>query len=227
MGWAIEAIPKSAEDLGHTPSCPEVAHAAFEREITSIVHFTRTTGLTGILHSSALKARRYLSEDYRVRHVYKPNALDRSRDWCWQGYANLSVTDINRELFGHSQRWDREADWVIVRFDPVILGDPGVVFCTTNNAYPTVQRGEGLSGFNQMFAAEVPWGCMGSVSTRRNRAPNQTTNPQAEILYPRELSLEHLQAVVVEDESVLETAQGILAHFPAHQPTVDLDPEAF
>jgi hypothetical protein len=227
MGWAIEAIPKSAEDLGCTTSCPEVVHAASERAISSIVHFTRTTGLKGILHSSALKARRYLPEDYRVRHVYRPNAPDRMRDWCWHGYANLSVTDINRDLFGRSRRWDSEADWVIIRFDPVILGDPGVVFCTTNNAYPNVHRGEGLPGFNQMFAPEVQWGHYGSVSTRRNRSPSQTTNPQAEILYPLELSLEHIQAVVVEDESVLETAQGILTHFSAHQPTVVLDPEAF
>ena len=227
MGWAIEAIPKGAEDIGRTPSCPEVAHAASEWGITSIVHFTRTTGLKGILHRSALKSRRYLPEDYRVRHVYEPNALDRSRDWCWQGYVNLSVTDINRTLFGFSRRWRPSDEWVIIRFDPEILSHPGVVFCTTNNAYPNVQRGEGLSGFDQMFASEVPWGYKGSVSTRGNRAPHQTTNPQAEILYPRELSLEHLQAVVVENERVLETAQGILTHFPAHQPPVVLDPEAF
>ena len=137
------------------------------------------------------------------------------------------MTDINRELFRRSRGWDPEAEWVIIRFDPTILGDPGVVFCTTNNAYPTVQRGEGLSGFNQMFAAEVPWGYLGSVSTRGNRAPNQTTNPQAELLYPRELSLEYLQGIVVEDEGVLETVDGILTHFPAHQPPVVLDPEAF
>lgn len=227
MGWAVGAIPKGAADLACTPSCPEVVPAASERGITGIVHFTRTTGLKGILHSSALKARSYLPEDYQVRYVYEPNALDRSRDWCWQGYVNLSVTDINHKLFGFSRRWHPSDEWVIIRFDPEILSHPGVVFCTTNNAYPTVQRGEGLSGFNQMFAAEVPWGKRGSVSTRRNRAPNQTTNPQAEILYPRELSLEHLQAVAVEDESVLETVDGILTHFPAHQPSVVLDPEAF
>lgn len=227
MEWATGALPKDAAGIRCTPSHPEVCEAASERGITSIVHFTRTTGLAGILHSSALKARRYLPEDYQVRHVYKPNAPDRSRDWCWHGYANLSLTDINREFFRRSRHWDSEAKWVIIRFDPTILGDPGVVFCTTNNAYPTVRRGEGLSGFNQMFAAEVPWGYWGSVSTRRNRAANQTTDPQAELLYPYELSLEHLQGIVVEDEGVLETVDGILTHFPAHQRPVVLDPGAF
>ena len=195
MEWATGAIPKDVEGIGCTPSHPEVAQAAFERGITSIVHFTRTTGLKGILHSSALKARRYLPEDYQVRHVYRPNAPDRSRDWGWHGYANLSVTDINRELFGRSRRWHPEAEWVIIRFDPIILGDPGVVFCTTNNAYQTVQRGEGYPALIRC----LPLRCRGAIWGRFplggiEHLTRQPTRKQ-KFCTLVELSLEHLQAV--------------------------------
>lgn len=227
MTWAPQADPQTAEEARRSPRYPEVVVAATGRGITSIVHFTRTIGLKGIMSTSVVKARRYLPQDARVKYVYQENASDRSRDLPWHGYVNLSITGINTHMFRRSKKWHPGEEWVVLEFGPEILGDPGVVFCTTNNAYEeVVQRSAGPQGFEQMFAPRVPWGYFGSVGDRSNRTRNQTTDPQAEVLYPSELSLENLHTITVADEDTYETAKAILSHFP-HDAKVSITPEAF
>ena len=225
MKWEPEAEPQSRKKVRQAPMCPEVVKAAEKRGIASIVHFTRIPGLVGILDSSAIKARKQLPKDSRLKHVYEPNAVDRSLDKRWHRYVNLSVTNINPHMFWSSQRWHPGDAWVILGFGPQILGDPGVVFCTTNNIYPAAHRCRGLRGFEQMFAAEVP-GRYRSLSTRRGRVPRETTDPQAEVLYPFELSLKHLHTVAVPDDDIYDAVEAALALFP-HVPKIELDPEAF
>lgn len=228
LNWEPEATPQTADQLRSAPRCPEVVEAAMKRGVTSIAHFTRANpGLVGILDSSAIMARRDLPEDVRLRHVYEENAVDRSRDQPWHGYVNLSVTTINKRFFRFSQREHPHEEWVILEFGPEILGDPGVVFCTTNNAYPVVRRCAELRGFKQMFAPEIPWGYQGSTSIRGEQQSNQTTDPQAEVLYPSVLSLDHLHTITVGDEAAYDTVVGALASFPLHTPEIALKPEAF
>ena len=69
MTWAPEARPQTAEEVRNAARYPEVVEAARERGITSIVHFTRIGGLVGILASSAVKARRDLMRDTRLKYV--------------------------------------------------------------------------------------------------------------------------------------------------------------
>lgn len=226
MTWAPEAEPQTVEEARSGPSCPEVVEAAQEREIDRIVHFTTISGLKGILASSAVKARALLPEDARLKYVYEPNAPDRSRDVRWHDYVNLSVTSINRRMFKYSERQHPDAQWVILEFGPEILGDPGVVFCTTNNAYEVAHRCGGLRGFEQMFAEEVPWGHYGHIHFRYNFEPSRTTDPQAEVLYPFELPLDHLHTITVRDEETCQAADGALSHFPV-DPGVVIAPKAF
>ena len=115
---------------------------------------------------------------------------------------------------------------MILEFDPDILTHPGVVFSTTNNAYDVSHRAAGLEGFNQMFASEIPWGYLGTVSNRRGRGSHQPTNPQAEVLYPFKLSLEHLDAITVSDEDTYDSVEGALSPFPPN-PRIACVPEAF
>ncbi len=227
MIWAPEAKPNSVEEVRSMPRCPDVVEAAEERGITSIVHFTRIRGLVGVMDSRAVKARRFLPEEARLKYVYEENAPDRSRDSPWHGYVNMSVTDINFHMFERSKGWHPDDQWVILDFAPTFLGDPGVVFATTNNAYTDViHRCTGLRGFEQMFAARVPWGYYGYVSTRGERRLNQTTNPQAEVLYPVQLALDHLRRIIAGDEETYERVVAVRATF-AHCPYVDVIPEAF
>ena len=226
MNWAPQAAPQTVVEVQMELPCPEIIKAAAERDITNIVHFTRTNGLKGILSTGVVKCRRDLPEEDRVKHVYEPNAYDRSRDLDWHGYINLSVTKINIHMFNRSKNWHQEDNWVILVFDPKILGDPGVVFCTTNNAYPVIKRCRGIQGFEQMFAPQVPWGYHGYIHNRTYRNSNQPTDPQAEVLYPFELSLEYLKALIVRDELTYEEVFGISSHFP-YDPSITIKPEAF
>ncbi len=225
--WAPEAEPQSRKEVQRAPHCPEVVAAARERGITAVVHFTRLRGgLAGILDRSAIKARHYLSRDSRLRHVYRENAPDRSRDLSWHRYVNLSLSAINVRMLRYSKRWHPGEDWVILKFKPRILAHPGVVFVTTNNAYSVTHRATGLAGFEQMFSHAVPWGRRGSVRVRGHHGPHETTDPQAEVLYPFKLSLKYLDAVTVADEDAyyaVEAARSIFAGVPK----IDLNPEAF
>ena len=226
MTWAPEATPQTAREVCSAPRCPEVVEAAVARGITSIVHFTRIRGLVGILAGSAVKARKYLPEDDRLKYVYEPNAADRSRDARWLGYVNLSVSSINVHMFQFSESSHPGDQWVILEFGPEILGDPGVVFCTTNNAYEVARRCTGLRGFDQMFDEKVPWGHHGDAHFRYGCKPNRPTDPQAEVLYPFELTLDHLHTITVREEKTCEAAEGALSHFlPGFGATIT--PKAF
>ena len=225
MDWAPEAKPQSHDEVSRAPQFPGVVTAAKERGITSIVHFTTVKGLIGILASDAVKARKDLPDDEAIKYVYEPNAVDRHLDQLWHRYVNLSVTDINLRMFDFSSREHPGAKWVILEFGPEILGDQGVVFCTTNNIYPAARRGRGLRGFEQMFAPRV-LGWYGYPVARGHRQPHQATDPQAEVLYPFELSLEHLHTVTVPDDHVYETVDAALSHFPL-EPSIEPNPEAF
>ena len=223
--WAPEAQPHSRKEVGRGPKCPDVVQAATERGITSIVHFTTFEGLKGILASGAVKCRKDLPGDELVKYVYEPNAVDRSLDKRWHRYVNLSVTNINLHMFRSSQRWHPGEEWVILEFDPKILGNRGVVFCTTNNIYPSAHRCRGLRGFEQMFAAEVPRR-YGSLNTRRGCQLRDTTDPQAEVLYPFKLSLKHLHTVTVPDDNVHHAVKAARSHF-RYAPRIKKNPEAF
>ena len=226
MTWAPEAKPQTAEEVRNAARYPEVVEAARERGITSIVHFTRIGGLVGILASSAVKARRDLMRDTRLKYVAEENAPDRSRDILWHDYVNMSVTAINRRMFQFSEQEHLDDQWVILEFGPEILGDPGVVFCTTNNAYEVAHRCGGFRGFEQMFASKIYWGHYGSAYIRYSQEPKQTTDPQAEVLYPFELSLNHLHTITVRDEETCGAVVGALSHFEV-DPRVTIAPEAF
>ena len=225
MKWASEAVPQSPRKVQRAPSCPEVVTDAGVRGINSIVHFTHFSGLKGILASSAVKARRELPKDKMVEYVFEPNAADRKYDKAWLSYVNLSVTEINMRMFGFSMREHPSKEWVILEFGPQILGDRGVVFCTTNNIYPAAHRCRGLEGFKQMFAPRVP-GRYGELSVRTGKGPNQTTDPQAEVLYPQGLSLEHLHTITVRNEQGYDAVIAALTTLPKKS-KIQLDPEAF
>ena len=133
--------------------------------------------------------------DLHPKHEYKTNAKIR-KDSAWLDYVNLSIERINDWMFETSQRWHAREDnpWVVLSFHPRILGHGGVVFTTTNNIYPKCSRGQGLAGFEAMFANEVI-GRYGEVHGRSSKQQAWPTDRQAEVLYPKQLSCEHLLCI--------------------------------
>ncbi len=204
------ARPRTPEEIARLPQCPDVVEAAIERQITNIVHFTTMKGVTGILAKNMVRSRERLPHDEYLEHVYSPNVNTR-KDEKWLDYVNLSITRINDNMFGASERWhiDEYNPWAVLSFKPEILGHPGVVFTTTNNIYPACRRAEGLCGFEQLFADFV----LGRHNTRHNRdskPANWPTDRQAEVLYPGELSCDYLQRIDVQLGESVDAVCGIL-----------------
>ena len=193
------------------PNCLDILKAAECRGITQVVHFTTMSGAVGILASNAVKSRQKLPEDQYLEFVFEPNAKYR-KDSAWLDYVNLSIERINDWMFQVSEKWHASEDnpWVVLSFHPRILAHSGVVFATTNNIYPACRRTEGLAGFNSMFAETV----YGRYCTRFKRIgkieTSWTTDRQAEVLYPGELSCEHLQRIDAQHEESLDHIHGIL-----------------
>ena len=211
-----EAFPKSLAELEGCDPDPTVVERAVEREISTVVHFTTNLGALGILASEGIKCRTDLPQDKYLEHVYKPNAIYRRLDAEWCGYVNLSMMEINSALFKvASEKWHAQdgVSWVVFNFSVEILGAAGVVFTTTNNIYPAVLRSEGLCGLERMFDPTVLGRCAREIRRTDHQPTYSPTDPQAEVLYPGTLGLEHLTRIDVQDETSVDNIRGQLYTF--------------
>jgi hypothetical protein len=179
-----------------------IAEIIAERGIREVLHFTTNRGLLGILASEFVKSRARLDVDRQLEYVFYPNCSFR-RDPAWMDYVNLSITRINSRLFGiSSTSWHRDQEiwWCILSFEPVILEHEGVVFTTTNNMYTGVERGTSSEGLERAFARNIVR-YASNIAVRGIDLPtNEPTCPQAEVLYPQQLSTEHLQRIYFANE---------------------------
>ena len=152
------------------------------------------------------------------------------KDLAWLDYVNLSIARINDWMFDTSVRWHIRDDnpWVVLAFDPRLLGDPGVVFATTNNIYPACRRSEGLEGFEALFAETVV-GRTWPTTVRHDRTDKPEdwpTDRQAEVLYPGEVPCNYLRRINVQREDTIDTMYGVLAGLGLRVP-VRYAPEVF
>ena len=220
------ARPRAAREIEGLPDCPEILQEAGSRGITQVVHFTTLRGAVGVLAAGALKSRARVREDEYLEQVYRPNANFR-KDPEWLDYVNLSIQRINEWMFQTSTRWHplEIGSWVVLSFHPRILAHPGVVFTTTNNIYSSCERAEGLNGFRRMFAETVR-GYYGQALGREGKLASWSTDRQAEVLYPGEVSCDHLQRIDVQSEPSLETIHGAMGALNANVPVLHA-PEVF
>jgi hypothetical protein len=203
------ATPRTRDQIAKLSPKPQVVAAARERGITEVVHFTTMNNMIGILHT-ALLCWSLVRESPDVEKVFGQNCPNRYRDAEWIDYVNLSITRPNYWMFGSSSRkWHPDAVWVVLAFDVEILGHPGVVLTTTNNAYETCLRSEGRAGFDQMFADPV-LGYNGRSYGRAGFPPNHTTDHCAEVLYPASVSIEYLRRIYAKQDEDTEQIAGIL-----------------
>jgi hypothetical protein len=211
----------------------EINAYAAERGISEVLHFTTGNGLLGIFATGAVRSRDRLDVDQYIAHIYTPNCNDRLKDTEWTNYANLSISRVNGHMLGISaDKWhnDGETWWAVLAFDASVLSDPGVYFTTTNNTYHgCVKRGTGIRALRELFAASVEWGYYGSRKTRYQGISSAwTTDPQAEVLYPDQLSISRMTAVYVRDGENLDHVNGLLGVFPnVPRVPVTVKPEVF
>lgn len=211
----------------------EITTYVAERGITEVLHFTTGNGMLGIFATGAVRSRDRLDADNYIEHIYTPNCTDRLKDADWTDYVNLSISRVNGRMLGISANsWhnDGETWWAVLAFDRSILTDPGVYFTTTNNTYHNcVERGMGAPALRKLFAGSVEWGYYGSKKTRYQGMPLEwTTDPQAEVLYPGELSISKLTAIYVRDGENVDHVHGLFAIFPqVPRVPVTVRPEVF
>lgn len=205
-------------------SIPEIIK---NRGITEVLHFTTRQGLTGILHQHEVKARALLRADETLAFILKLNT-EKVYDPRWKDYVNLSISRINRRLFGISEGWHPDQDWRILSFDPAILCHDGVYFVTTNNAYwQHLRRATGLIGLEPLFLQEVA-GRYGEINSRTPEMPDcWTTDPQAEVLYPNALSTKFLKRIYVRTQAESDSVASKFAALQHPGVPIDIRPEKF
>lgn len=200
-----------------------------ERGIQSVVHFTTNHGAVGILASNGLKSRHRLNTDEQLARIFQPNARDRNKDTAWLDYANLSISRINTSFFAYSGNWHKEQDffWCIFDFSPEIMTHDGVWFTTTNNIYTGVRRAHGLAGIEAAFQQTTTlWS--GNVVTRPANHPSYLpTCPQAEILYPGEVSTQYLQRIYARCDSDSDAIAGQMYAMGHREIPVVVNPDLF
>lgn len=212
----------------------EIVEKARARGIDEVLHFTTHIGMVGVFADGAVHSRDSLLENQYLENFLLLNSPSRARDAQWTGYVNLSLSRVNLHMFNASTRWHMEVWWVVLAFDVQVLGTDEVQFVTTNNAYDVAERAPGVEGFEALFGPAVPWGYYGSVHRRASTTPEwQTTDPQAEVLYPGSLPLDHLTAIYVRDEEHLDEVAAAIAAFDRTSPydlssvRVECRPEVF
>ena len=171
-----------------------------QRGIEEVLHFTTSNGMLGILSTAKLLAHSLLPKEKLLSHIIQMNCSDRSRDTEWHSYINLSVSRLNGSFFNISQGWHRSEDifWCVLSFNPEIMSHEGVLFSTTNNAYPKTERAPDAAGLDALFAPSIRQFPTKWVSRTKALPDSYTTCHQAEVLYPNELSLIHLSKIYVQ-----------------------------
>lgn len=200
------------------------------RKIESVLHFTTNRGSLGVLATKALKSRARLNDDALLANIVQLNAPDRSRDAAWHDYVNLSISQINSSFFGVSagkNHKDKDFWWCILDFAPVILEHGGVFFANTNNMYSGVVRKSGAEGLEALFAPRVVQWHSSAVVRQSGLASCYPTCPQAEALYPGEVSTDYLQAIYVSSDAYGDELAAQVA-MTNHRPVkIDVRPEFF
>lgn len=186
-----------------------------QQGISEVLHFTMGDNFVEILSHGAVISRILLEQErakfQSLERIGDTAWPDRLRDLEWWGYINLSIETVNQYLLNRAKINHPGQRWFVLSFDPHILTHEDVYFTTTNNAYePHVLRGKGPDGLKLPYSTSYK-DRNGNVHRRQGALPKQIpTSQQAEVLYPNELSLNHLRAIYVEDdEGFLHASQAV------------------
>ncbi|CAI3133728.1 DarT ssDNA thymidine ADP-ribosyltransferase family protein [Acinetobacter baumannii] len=212
-----------------------LSEAIKQKGIEEVLHFTTNRGIVGILATGYLTSRAGLRDHDLLEHVLHVNAKDRpeaselfDKSENWLDFVNLSISEINQHYFQVSKRWhvDQNVWWLILSFDSEIMNHEGVYFATTNNSYPYCKRGKGIEGFELLFQNIINRKYNWSV-VRNNREKKLPTCQQAEVLYPKKISINYLKKVYVNSEDNYDRVKGWLRQFNLPNVEVEINSNKF
>lgn len=183
-----------------------------ERGIEEILHFTTYKGIGGIFESGYIKSRDQLEESNHLEYIFTANVNTR-KDPDWTDYVSLSIERTNKAFFDYSIQWNKDSSnrWYILSLDVDIISHEDVVFATTNNIYSNVSRGRGQEGLERLYedtiVTQLQCGKPHAIEKRYSTMPEAwPTCRQAEVLYPGEISIKHLNTVYCRTDDDREAA---------------------
>jgi len=193
----------------------EIKSQVERRGIHSLIHFTPTLNLMGIIEHGAIYSRAKLEqldiEQYDLLDYVQFTDQVRYDD---KNFINLSITLPNKFLFKRFQ--ERTADdptinWCILKLDvePVYLKE--TLFSVTNAA-STFAKCYGIKGdvnaFENLFLEELNLKL--KLTRPKSKPSNHTTDLQAEVLVKDQIPVSFIQEVCFPNDLALASAKSAL-----------------
>lgn len=186
---------------------------AEDRDVQLLLHFTQAANLMEIVKHGLLSRRELAGPEYRAY------ASDRYRLDENDEAISVSVTRVNRWMFGLKRHKSGHANWVVLVLSAEILWSLDCRFCWCNAAKKEIKEHRGWRGgpwaFHQMF--------VGSDEARSGLERCCPTDPEAEVQVLEPISPEYILGAIVDRLEMVEPVQAILNALPGGQRPVIVD----
>jgi len=161
-----------------------------ERGIRHLVHFTPIQNVIGICRYG-LMPRSYLNSEV-LRMALGSHFPDRVRADGLPEYSCLSLTSPNYKMFFVKRRENKKLRWAVIIFRAELLAQLWAEYCVTNAA-TGIPPLHGAGGLKKLFS-------LPDIRNNLNLAPNEPTDPQAEVLCDNVLVPENILKIYVDSE---------------------------
>ena len=202
------------------------------RGIKSLVHFTPTINLMGILEQKALMSRADLEKlDVEVFDLLDYVKFTDEIRYDDKNFINLSITSPNYNLlraFMQRTQDDPTIDWCVLTVSTDVLLWEETLFSVTNAA-SFAAKSHGINGsaesFNKLFAEELS---LKYLNKRAKTLPNnRTTDIQAEVLVKHQIPLSLVQKVSFLNQESLARTKIALSLLDCDALEFDVDESLF
>jgi len=217
----------------------ELQPVIVQRGISQLVHFTPLNNLFSIIELQALIARDRVLQIAKERKdqflLDYVSFNDSMRLDARTNFINLSIEHPNISLFKRfRERYNDCNVWCVLLLTPNCLALPGALFCVGNAASTRVRAcgtGATIEHLLALFADNVIAGNQFGQRTlnRHGLAACYTTDPQAEVLIPGEISLSFVKGIAFENAQALQRAKSALTLLCPDllKPNFEILPELF
>lgn len=209
-----------------------IKNEAERRGINSLIHFTPTINLIGIIEQGALLSRANLEKmDIDVYDLLDYVQFTDQIRYDDKNYINLSITHPNIYLmknFMQRTLHDPSIDWCILTLNTDILLWQETLFSVTNAA-STVAKQNGIRGnfeaFKKLFSERI---MLKQPHIRASNLPsNQTTDAQAEVLVKDKIPLSFIKSVAFRNQESMASTKTALSWLDLSSLVFEVNPSYF
>ncbi|WP_426029493.1 DarT ssDNA thymidine ADP-ribosyltransferase family protein [Caulobacter sp. DWP3-1-3b2] len=191
----------------------EIRRIVVGRHIPSLLHFTQTANLKGILRHGLLPRTKLAVLEYTA-YASAQHRLDDSDE-----AISVSISEFNSVMFASKRIKSGHNDWVVLGLSPEILWTHICRFCWSSAAKKEIKNHRGWRGgpwaFEEMFA--------GSDEARGGLERCYPTDPEAEVQVLEPIAADHILGAVVGRLGMVEPVKELLRGLPGGSRPVLLD----